>query len=490
MRFERWFYTVQLRLRSLFRRRQVEQELDEEIRYHLERQIQEYIAKGITPEEARYAALRALGGIEQRKEECRDMRRVSFIENLLQDLHYGTRMLLKNPGFTVIAVFTLALGIGANTAIFSVVNAVLLRPLPYPEPEQLTRLLSMDMTRGARNIGASMPDYREWRKRNQSFAHLAAYRTSDYNISGDEEPERVVGARVDTDFFPLLGVNPAQGRGFSGEEGVYGNHRVVVLSDALWRRRFGDGARLDGQTIRLNGEFFTVVGVAPRGFRFPSNDVALWTPLALADNDEYNTRGNFWLSVIGRLKPGVTPAQAQNDLVNIHHQLEQEKITTGFYGRVETLAEAAVGDVRRTLLVLLGAVGCVLLIACVNVANLLLARASARASEIAVRATLGAGRGRLVRQLLTESLLIGALGAIAGLALAWWGVDALVRLEPDLPRLDTVKVDGRALGFTLGLAVVRRSKEAGEAVRATTSCSADWWWLRSRSRWSCSPGRG
>jgi putative ABC transport system permease protein len=375
------------------------------------------------------------------------------MQTLWQDLRYGARMLLKNPGFTLIAVITLALGIGANTAIFSVVNAVLLRPLPYPEPEQLAQLLSMDMTSGARDIGASMPDYREWRKRNQSFAHLAAYRTSDYNISGDEEPERVVGARVDTDFFPLLGVNPAQGRGFSGEEGVYGNHRVVVLSDALWRRRFGDGARLDGQTIRLNGESFTVVGVAPRGFRFPSNDVALWTPLAVADNDEFNTRGNFWLSVIGRLKPGVTPAQAQNDLVNIHHQLEQEKITSGFYGRVETLAEAAVGDVRRTLLVLLGAVGCVLLIACVNVANLLLARASARASEIAVRATLGAGRSRLVRQLLTESLLIGALGAIAGLLLAWWGVDALVRLEPDLPRLDTVKVDGRALGFTLGLAV-------------------------------------
>src|SRR5262245_32903909 len=376
------------------------------------------------------------------------------MQTLWQDLRYGARMLLKKPGFTLIAVITLALGVGANTAIFSAVNAVLLRPLPYPESEQLVRLLAMDTARGARDIGASMPDYREWRKRNQSFAHLAAYRTSDYNISGDEEPERVVGARVDTDFFPLLGVNPAQGRGFSGEEGVYGNHRVVVLSEALWRRRFGDGARPDGQTIRLNGESFTVVGVAPRGFRFPSNDVALWTPLAVADNDEYNTRGNFWLSVIGRLKPGVTPAQAQNDLVNIHRQLEQEKITSGFYGRVETLAEAAVGNVRLTLLVLLGAVGCVLLIACVNVANLLLARASARASEIAVRATLGAGRSRLLRQLLTESLLIGALGAIAGLLLDRWGVDALLRLEPDLPRLDTVKVDGRALGFTLGLALV------------------------------------
>ncbi|MGH9766873.1 MAG: ABC transporter permease, partial [Blastocatellia bacterium] len=292
--------------------------------------------------------------------------------NVWQDLRFGARMLLKKPGFTLIAVITLALGVGANTAIFSVVNAVLLRPLPYPEPEQLVRLLAMDMSRGARDISASMPDYREWRKRNQSFALLAAYSTSNYNISGDEEPERVVGARVDTDFFPLLGVNPAQGRGFSGEESVYGKHRVVVLSDALWRRRFGDGSRLDGQTIRLNGESFAVVGVAPRGFRFPANDVALWTPLALADNDSLNTRGNYWLSVIGRLKPGVTPAQAQSDLVNIHRQLEQEKITSGFSARVETLAEATVGDVRRTLWVLLAAVGCVLLIACVNVANLLL----------------------------------------------------------------------------------------------------------------------
>ncbi|MGH9938812.1 MAG: ABC transporter permease, partial [Blastocatellia bacterium] len=376
------------------------------------------------------------------------------MNTIWQDLRYGARMLSKKPGFTLVAVITLALGIGANTAIFSVVNAVLLRPLPFPEPEQLARLLSVDVSRGAVDISASMPDYREWRKRNQSFAYLAAYDTNNYNISGNEEPERVVGAMVDTDFFTLLGVNAAQGRGFVGEEGVYGKHRVVVLSDALWRRRFGDGARLGGQTIRLNGESFSVVGVMPRGFRYPANNVALWTPLALADNDSLNTRGNYWLSVIARLKPGVTPAQAQGDLVNINRQLEQEKITSGLSGRVETLAEATVGDFRRTLWVLLGAVGCVLLIACVNVANLLLARASARQQEIAVRATLGAGRGRLVRQLLTESLLIGALGAVAGLLLAWWGVDALVRLEPDLPRFDTTQVDGRALGFTLGLALL------------------------------------
>jgi putative ABC transport system permease protein len=376
------------------------------------------------------------------------------MDTLWQDLRYGLRLLLKKPAFTLIAVLTLALGIGANTAIFSVVNGVLLSPLPYPDPAQLVMVWETDLARGTTDIGASLPDFREWQSRNQSFAQIAAYSTADYNISGTDEPERVIGATVSTDFFPLLGINPEQGRGFVREEGVYGKHRAVVLSDALWQRRFGDGARLGDQTMRINGETFTVVGVMPRGFRFPDNSVALWTPLALAEGDSHNTRGNYWLNVVARLKPGVTIAQAQADLSNIHRQLEQEEITLGFSARVESLATATVGDFRATLWVLLGAVGCVLLIACVNVANLLLARASVRASEIAVRATLGAGRGRLVRQLLTESLMISVLGGVGGLLLAWWGVDVLVRLGPNLPRLETVRVDGGVLAFTMGLALM------------------------------------
>jgi len=442
------------RLRGLLRKNSVEREMEEELRFHVRMRARENVRLGMTSDEAESAALRSFGQWARIKENCRDVKGGGLMETLLQDVKFGARTLSKRPGFALVAVLTLAVGIGANTAIFSVVNAVLLGPLPYPDPERLVMVLETDMARGTADVGASMPDYREWEGRNQSFDRIAAYATYNYNISGVEEPERVVGAAVATDFFLLLGVNPEQGRGFVEEEGLYGKHRAAVLSNALWQRRFGDGARLEGQTIRLNGETFAIVGVMPRGFSFPDTDVALWTPLALPDNDSLSKRGNYWLNVVARLKPGVTIEHAEADLGNIHRQLEQENITFGFSARVESLAAATVGDFRAPLWVLLGAVGCVLLIACVNIANLLLARGSARAAEIAVRAALGASRGRLVRQMLTESLMIGVLGAVGGLLLAWWGVDVLVRLEPDLPRLDSARVDGRVLAFTAGLAVV------------------------------------
>jgi predicted permease len=453
MRLERWFYTLPLRLKSLLRRGHVEQELDEEFRYHLERQIEENLASGMNAEEARYAALRAMGGMEQQKEECRDMRRVNFIQDFVQDLRYGLRVLARSPTFTVVAVLTLALGIGANTAVFSVVNGVLLRPLAYKDPDRIITI--WEPSRGGHTLGLTDVEFFDIRDRNPVFEEVAAYATGATNFTGVGEPERVTATWVSADFFPVLGVQPTLGRVLLAEDDKPDPAPVVVLSYGLWQRRFGADQGVIGRQVSLNGISRTIIGVMPRGFQFVSPEVEMWLPLGL---DPANVdAGSRSYNAIGRLRPGVPLARARVEMNGIAAQMAEEYKTRFPKGANATsslnlipLHELIVGDVRQALLLLLASIGFVLFIACANVANLQMARGEARQKEMALRLALGANRLRVVRQLLTESLILSLMGGVAGLLLAYWGVGALLALAPEsLPRTGEVGIDGMVLIFTL-----------------------------------------
>jgi putative ABC transport system permease protein len=447
---------IKMRLRSLLRKSEMERELDEELRHHIEQQIEQNLRAGMNPDEARSAAHKAFGGVEQAKERSRDARGVRRFEELWQDLRYGARMLLKNPAFSIAAIGILAIGIGANTAIFSVVYAVILRPLPYAESERLVMIKESWPAQGIPDYGVSMPDFHEWRNRNRVFDQIEAFNTNRHDITSNGDPERIVGVRVSAELFSFLGVRPVQGRGFLSEEQQFGRHRVVILSDGFWRRRFGDQTRLDGQTIKIDGETFSIIGVMPEGFEFPEHGTELWRPLSAPAADRNYTRSENGFEVIARLKPGVTINQAKADMDHIRTQLAQEfKETAELRERVVSLSEHVAGkELITILLVLFGAVGFVLLIACTNTANLMLARAESRQKEMVIRVALGASRWRVIRQALTESLLIGMTGGLLGLFVAMWGVGALLRLGPDLPRFADVKINGRVLIFTLALSLL------------------------------------
>ena len=451
MRLEHWFYTVPLRLRSLFRRGQVEAELNEELRYHLERQIEVNTAAGMSVEEARYAALRAMHGLDQRKEECRDMRRVRLIEDLWQDSRFSLRSLLKRPGFTAIALLALALGIGANTAIFSLVNAVILQPLPYRDPD---RLISVYGTRNRSTQGSVGPtDFLDYRSQNKTFEQFAASGSMmlPMNLTGSGEPERLNASIITGNYFDTFGVRPALGRGFSLENEKTGQDHVTVLSHAFWQTRFGGDPNIVNKTINLDGKAYEVLGVMPTEVVLPQ-PAQLWVPINFDADPEMKMRNARFLRGIGRLKEGVTLDQAQTDTDLIAAQLEQQypDSNTGWSLRLIPLREILVGGSRTMLFILFGAVGFVLLIACANVANLLLVRAAARQKEIAMRTALGASRLRIIRQMITESLLLAIFGGALGALLAVAGVKLLVSLgEDNIPRTANVKIDATVLAFTL-----------------------------------------
>ena len=379
------------------------------------------------------------------------------MESLLKDLRYSIRMLRKNPGFTAVAVIALALGIGANSAIFSVVNAVLLRPLPFKDPKGLVRIWGKYDKQGIPKNWISQPELVDIWDQGEAFENVAAYRTGGANLTGTGDPVRVNSALVNTSLFSILGVEARLGRVLLDEEDQPGRNRVVVISDSLWRSRFAADPAIVGTELGLSGTAYTVVGVMPPGFHFPDKE-DLWMPLAIDKNNPGN-RGNHGLEVIARLKPNANFPQAQTELTNIASTLEQRFPNnygdSGFGFYPVSMMDELVGTIRPALYILLGAVAFVLLIACANVANLLLARATVREKEVAIRAALGARRGRLIQQLLTESVMLSVVGSGLGLALAWLGVKLFASLGPrDIPRIEEIGLDLRVVGFTILIAVV------------------------------------
>src|ERR1700758_446104 len=424
---------LRYRLRALFRRNVMEQELSDELRFHFEREVEKLRRSGLREEEAKRRARLAFGGQEQIKEDCREARGTSLLETSLQDLRYGLRQLWTNPTFAVVMILTLALSIGANSAIFSVIDAVLIKSLPYPHPDRIVRIFLSNQAYP--RFPLNPYDFRDYRTRSKSFESLAAFTRGDLQLSGiSGEPVRLKGFQVTPGYFRVLGLRPELGREFDDKSEIKGNGQQVILSDRVWRSQFGGAPEILGRKITLNMKPYTVVGVMPPGTEHPVNeyhalaygdDVDVWSPFTFDGNP--SQRGSHFIEGIGRLKNGVTLAQAGSELNSIMSQLAREfpNNDSGWQVLVVPLYREVVGSSQRMLLVLLGAVGMVLLVACAHAANLMLARAAARQRELALRLALGAQHSRLVRQLLSESLLIALIGGALGLAMAVAGVKAL-----------------------------------------------------------------
>src|SRR4029450_4954276 len=442
------------RLAGLVRRPPGARELHDELAAHLQLHIDDNLRRGMTPEEARRQALAALGGVAQATEAYGDQSTVPVVETVVRDVQYALRLMRRSPGFAAIVIVTLGIGIGANSAMFSVVNSLLLRPLPYANPDRLVAVETMEAARGS-SSRAGARDFYKYRDTNRSFDHLEAFYNRAANITGGREPERVQTLVVSPGLFDALGTQTAQGRGFVKQDEQWGSHRVLVLTTGLWERRFGADPNVVGTSIVLNGEPFVVVGVLPRSFSFLGGDAQVFVPMSFEPGDNLNTHNNHFLRMIGCLKTGVTRQQAIADLNGILQSIVAEQgVNKGMVMDVIPLRNVIVGrDVRRALVVLLAAVGFVLLITCANLANLLLSRAAARQREIAVRLALGASRRRLLGQFLVESLLFSLFGAAMGLAIAYWSANALNLVSQRvLPRAGAIHIDLTVLMFSLVIA--------------------------------------